>query len=479
MKNIIKRSIVCLIALAGSVFGGITASAADGKTEIAASLVTEYEQDNFSAAEMKDLWRLAVTPNDHTIILKKDWELDEMLTVTGGNSVTIDLNGFKIDRDLLKYEANGALFKVENNARLTIKDSYPERTHKGCSVSGGILTGGRGSDCAGCIEMEKGSKVHLEGCSIISCVSRQDGGAIRMNGVCELIATGTSFCSNYAIESTDRCYGGAVYVGDGTAKIINCVFDGNYSEDHGGAIYMNDGELQVQSTMFRSNSSGKDGGAIYCNGTHNNSMIQSSTFVSNKAEGSGGAVYVDDCKQLVMYNTVFSLNHSSENGGAVFVDSDRVVLANTTVTSNKAEKNGGGVYVDSLRDIGVQGKVVIRSNTNSTGENNDLCLQSGLTSTAHLSNGGLYEGSMIYVTSTTKDKILAAKEISKFQSSRYIRANSGSTVFNDPGAKQVNEKFVSSVLGTGSKIVIAFGTGAVVLTAVIIMIRKKRTKGAK
>ena len=38
------------------------------------------------------------------------------------------------------------------------------------------------------------------------------------------------------------------------------------------------------------------------------------TFDSCTATGSGGAVYVDECKQLVMYNTVFSLNHSSENG---------------------------------------------------------------------------------------------------------------------------------------------------------------------
>ena len=155
------------------------------------------------------------------------------------------------------------------------------------------------------------------------------------------------------------------------------------------------------------------------------------------------------------------------------------MLVNTTVTSNKAEKNGGGVYVDSLRDIGVQGKVIVRNNTNSTGEKNDLCLQSGVTSTAYLTNGGLYDGSMIYITSTTKDKILAAKEISKFQSSRYIKANNGKAVFDDSSAQQMEEKFVSSVVGPGSIAVIAGGAAAVVLTVVIINLRKKKTKGAE
>ena len=180
-----------------------------------------------------------------------------------------------------------------------------------------------------------------------------------------------------------------------------------------------------------------------------------------------------------MYNSIFSLNSTNSSGGAIYVESDKVILANSTVTANKAKEYGGGVFVDSLHDIGVQGKVIVRNNKNVKDENNDLCLQSGRVSTAYLSNGGLYDGSMIYITSTTTDRILAAKQISKYQSSLYIRANKGSAVIDESTTEQVEEKFISSAIGKGSLIAIFVGVGALAVTCVMIVRKKKLAKGEK
>ena len=477
MKKIFFKTIVSLIAAAGFAFGAIDVSAAEVTEEAAAVVIKDGVSTPYTSGKMTDAWNDASNAGKGAVLkLMDDWKPGSVMTVSSGKYLTLDLNGHIIDRDLRRYESKGSLFTVESDAVLRITDSSPKAEHKGYAVKGGILTGGKSSDTAGCIDMKKGSTVSISGCSIVSCATKQDGGAIRMNGVCELTAEGTGFCSNYTMDSNIRCYGGAIYVGDGTAFIRGCAFDGNYCEDHGGAIYMNDGELQVESTLFRGNRSAKEGGAIYCNGTHNDSMVQSSTFAANSADGNGGAVFVSDCKQLVFYNSVFSHNSSKKNGGAVYVNCDKVVLANTTVTGNKAELNGGGIYVDSLHDIGVQGKVIVRNNTNSTGKNNNLCLQSGVVSTAYITNGGLYEGSMIYLTSTTKDRILAAKEISKYQSMRYIRADNGNAVIDEKSTKQVEEKFVASLIGDGHIIVIGGGLALVTVCIVFGVIRKNKVR---
>lgn len=478
MKRIICRTAFCLIALVGCAFGSLTADAETPKESVTAVVEQGGTTVKYTSDKMNKAWNDAENSGG-VIKLMNDWKPESAMTVPSGKSLTLDLNGHIIDRELYNYESGGAFVIVQSDATLNIIDSSPDTVHKGLAVKGGILTGGKSSNTSGCIDMQKGSTVKIEGCSIMSCSTKQDGAAVRMDGVCELTAEGTGFYSNYTQDSKARCYGGAIYVGDGTAFIRNCTFDGNYCEDHGGAIYMNDGELQIENSMFRSNAAGKQGGAIYCDDTYNNSMIQGCTFVSNTAEGNGGAISVVGCKQLVMYNSIFSLNSTNSSGGAIYVESDKVILANSTVTANKAKDYGGGVFVDSLHDIGVQGKVIVRNNKNGKDENNDLCLQSSMASTAYLSNGGLYDGSMIYITSTTTDRILAAKEISKYQSSLYIRANKGSAVIDESTTEQVEEKFISSAIGKGSLIAIFIGVGALAVTCVMIVRKKKLAKGEK
>lgn len=480
MKKIIYNSIACLIMLVGAVFGASAVSAEGNASKAAVAVISGGRTKEFTSDKLIEAWKYAVQAEQGAVIkLLSDWKPPAALTITKGKSITFDLNGHIISRNMLKYDSEGALFIVLNNASLNIIDSSPDAPHKGIAVKGGILTGGKSVNTSGCIEMKKDSKVTIKGCSVMNCATKQNGAAVCMDGACEFTAEGTGFYSNFTQDSSAKCYGGALYIGDGKATLRSCIFDGNYCIDHGGAIYMKDGELQIQDSMFRTNHSANEGGAIYCSNTNRESMIQGTTFVSNSADGNGGAVYVNGCKQLVLYNSVLSHNTAKRNGGAVYINCDKVVLANSTVTANKTELYGGGVYVDSLHDIGVRGKVVVRNNTNSTGLNNDLCLQRGKSSTAYLSNGGLYEGSMIYITSTTTERVLASKLISNYQSSKYIRVNDIKSQVDEETAKQVEKQFSSSFFTKRNVMIICIAAVIIITAAAVFIILKKRKKAKK
>ena len=291
------------------------AAAADGTDTAAAVLIEGENRIEFRADEMDSLWNRAVNTSGSTIMLLDDWKIGGSKTVVKGADLNIDLNGHIIDRDLAEYRSEGNLFTVENGGRLTLSDSSPAAVHKSNAVRGGILTGGKSSNTGGCIEMKSGSSVSLRGCAIMSCATQQDGGAIRMNGVCELKVDGTKFCTNYAMDSIDKCHAGAIYIDDGTAIINNAVFDGNYTENNGGAIYIDDGEFKITGSLFCGNTAMKEGGAIYLAGSYNPLSVRDCTFLMNSCENDGGAINAYGCKRLAIDGSVFSRNNAGANGG--------------------------------------------------------------------------------------------------------------------------------------------------------------------
>ena len=455
---------------------GYIGAAAEG-TDTAAAVYIEGEyRKEYSANEMDSLWSKAVSTSGSTIMLLDDWKIGGCKTVGSGADLNIDLNGHIIDRELAEYKSEGNLFTVENGGKLTISDSSPAAVHKTNAVRGGILTGGKSSNTGGCIEMKSGSSVTLKGCAVMSCATQQDGGAIRMNGVCDLRVDGTEFCANYAMDSSDKCHAGAIYIDDGTAIINNAVFDSNYTENNGGAIYIDDGEFRISGSLFRGNTAMKEGGAIYLAGSYNPLSVKDCTFLMNSSEKDGGAINAYSCKRLAIDGSVFSRNNSGANGGAIYIETKYVSLNNCSVINNTSAEHGGGVYVDSKYDINVQGKVVIKDNT-SSGRRDNLCLQNGAASNAYISGSGLYEGSVIYIGSTKSDgKVMIAKDFSEFQRAQYIRADSGSTFIDAEKSRQVTEKFVSSVVGTGSIIAIMSGLMLMIFAVFWVCIFQAKAK---
>lgn len=398
------------------------------------------------------------------------------MMLDGNIHIVLDLNGHIIDRGLLTFEDGGGLFDVKGKSKLTIIDSEPTAVHRGMAMCGGILTGGASGDSAGCIALQDSAELVMQGGNVVGCMSQSNGGAIalgRRGGRPTLNIDGTKFYTNYAMDSADVCYGGAIYIGRGTVNIQNAVFEGNYSEDSGGAIYIKDGTNVISNCIFRANTAKDDGGAIYTDTSLYSLNVMNCVFMENTADASGGACYFNGSNGACLWNNIMKQNHCAEYGGAICVNADRVYLVGGTISENTADKNGGGVYVDSLYDVGVQGLLVVAQNHVGQQDNN-LCLQDGLMSTARITNGGLYPESMVCLTSTTKSAVRAAKNISLSQTSQYIKVDNGTWELQNQHLQQ--ERLVASVIGNGNLILVIIGAAFIAAAAVVMMIFGKRRK---
>jgi predicted outer membrane repeat protein len=116
--------------------------------------------------------------------------------------------------------------------------------------------------------------------------------------------------------------GGAIYLYRTSAKIRDCVFEGNLTPSgSGGAIRVEGGNPVIAGCVFTGNiASSGSGGAIKVSGaTSNNVSIYSCRFFGNSApSGSGGAIYVEDGAAVSIRSCVFARNTTpSGSGGAL------------------------------------------------------------------------------------------------------------------------------------------------------------------
>ena len=167
--------------------------------------------------------RSAIT-NGANITLTANITLSEKLTVSSGQTVTIDLNGHKLDRGTPATEAYNMVIYV-NGGNLTIND--------GSGTNSGSIEGGRSYNGAG-ILCEENSTLTINGgtfrnnkVSTTENGSHGRGGAIFMNPNTTLTITDGVFDSN------EGYHGGAIY-NEGTATIIGGTITKNYGEDCGG-----------------------------------------------------------------------------------------------------------------------------------------------------------------------------------------------------------------------------------------------------
>jgi len=124
--------------------------------------------------------------NISKITLEQDIPISDTLTVN--RAVTLDLNGFVLQRT-----GEGSVIKVEQGGELTIADSNKNTAHKfaqntnglwelvdGSStssktVNGGIITGGNAQKGGG-VYVAPGGKLHMTGGSIVGCQAGHGGG---------------------------------------------------------------------------------------------------------------------------------------------------------------------------------------------------------------------------------------------------------------------------------------------------------------
>ncbi len=221
--------------------------------------VTMPSSDAVLTAEEERTWTLLqsqidAAQNGSTITLSRDvtaFSDEGPLTISSGKTVTIDLNGYKIDRGLAGAEAVIYGQVITNNGNLTITDSSAEKS--------GVITGGNNTG---------------------------SGGAFRNYGTLT-IEEGT-------VSGNNGQEGGAVYNEQGAVlNISGGVLENNVASSFGGGAVVNRGTVNMSGGIIRKNTAKLNGGGIWTNDTFN---MTGGTITDNSCgtEGNGGGVYFSE-----------------------------------------------------------------------------------------------------------------------------------------------------------------------------------------
>ena len=119
--------------------------------------VTSYYYDNPTSGGAEAMWNTAMTGSSATVVLYADWEssygtrfgsgegfiYDGVLNVPSGHEITIDLNGYSINRKLEFAVEHGEVIHVAGGGTLNLTDTNLELGNSG-AITGGNSTNGAG-----------------------------------------------------------------------------------------------------------------------------------------------------------------------------------------------------------------------------------------------------------------------------------------------------------------------------------------------
>lgn len=462
-----------------------------GKYELTATFITTGQQITHRWYDnLDDLWSnigpVAASDRTTEIKLHANWDIYEEKTLSIEHcNVYIDLNGHSIIRhtDNNKQVRNGGVFVLDLGARLTILDSDPASAGYD-GIRGGVITGGASTNSGGAFTVKDKSELTITGGTIYKCTTNEHGGAVMLTGGSKqptFEMTGGRIYACQSVSAFFNCHGGAIYADKANVSLSNCIIDSCYSEDNGGAVYLNSGSLRVDNVRFTSNHCLDFGGAIFLSG--GSLRVSRSRFSNNEAKRDGGAVYVDANDGAHFRDCVFNRNISYGRGGAIYVNGDRTFIVDTDVIANSAAGYGGGVYVNanySTCYIGVKGLVRIYNNSGKNHRDN-LTLADGVTASAYLTSGGLYEGSKIGLSSTGQN-VKYADEISRYQLETlrcFFSDTDGSLEIYNWSDYEREAPMLASVFSDGENIRLIIGLLLLTVccaAAYTVMIKKKKAK---
>ena len=225
--------------------------------------------------------RAAVQTNNADIRVDADIDLsNSTLSIESGLTVTIDLNGHKLDRKLTKRgEGGGQVITVRQGATL--------------NLSNGTLAGGWGGNAGG-LSNESGT-VNLTDVTITGCTGVNAGGGIcNLGGT--LTMTGGAITNNISkddkVHSSDHTGGGGLFNEEGaTATLTNVTISGNTAAIWGGGGICNYGTLTLNGCAIQGNKANSNGGAIWEEGTLN---LQGANLISANKGGTASDGIDDD-----------------------------------------------------------------------------------------------------------------------------------------------------------------------------------------
>jgi hypothetical protein len=234
--------------------------------------------------------------NDEVIIqLGADIDLSNTttLSIPKNTTVTIDLNGHKLDRNLTERgKGGGQVITVRSGATLFLIN--------------GTLAGGWGGNAGG-IANESGS-VTLTNVTITGCVGDDAGGGIINLEGGTLTMTGGAITNNTCIDKGKYTGGAGIFNAEGATAVLKGVtISGNQETTVGGAGVCNYGEITLDGCTITGNKAITVGGGVWNRGTLN--ITGANTITGNvNAEGKSDNLFLrnDD----VMLNVTGDLTGS-------------------------------------------------------------------------------------------------------------------------------------------------------------------------
>ncbi len=330
-------------------------------------------------------------PNGATVTLYHNYGAspdDDQLKIPKNKTLTIDLNGFTLNRNLSDDDSDGHVIEVLDGANLTIKDS----SAKGGSVGTGTITGGYATRGGG-INISQGATCTIAGGTISGNKADVDGGGIYVHGTLNM--TGGTISGNHADDT-----GGGIYVADtGTINLNNAVISSNIAYNRGGGINMHlasDAEiancsitgnrtwsdvggglhmdakgktLTISDSHIDKNTSGDNGGGIYLNSGA--IIMEGGTVSENTAACDSGGVKATSKTTFTAENVTISDNKAEGEEGGGLKNQGTMTLTHCTVSGNSAKKQGGGIFNDndgdSAGDLTIDGCTITGNKTDSDG----------------------------------------------------------------------------------------------------------------
>ncbi len=256
---------------------------------------------------------------------------DTAITIPAGKTVTIDMDGHTLDRNLTDEEPqkNGSV--IINNGTLIIKGNNSQYV-KG-AIRGGNTTG--------------------------------NGGGILNNGTLEM--WDVVIRENKAASGSSK--GGGIY-NTGTAVLYSCGITQNITYFRGGGISNEEGGLMIHACDVAENEVPDGyGGGIFTTGNGKKTTISACNINANKAGLNGGGLYISGAETEISSSTKIKNNTAGlvsdkAYGGGIFVLGAKVTLnGDEIVVSGNKAPGGGGIHIDKNTDFVMKNKVSVTNNT--------------------------------------------------------------------------------------------------------------------
>ena len=333
-----------------------------------------------------------------TITLQNDYVAmagDNALLIPAGKTLTINLNGHTIDRNLSEAANYGQVIRIEAGATLnlvgpgTITGGYSkaiDKTDNPKNDAGGIhnmgtltltdvtvtnnkciknpdeATNSSATARGGGIYTGDGSSFTMTGGTLTGNVARGGGGGIYCYKTAHCSLTGVVISNNESeskgggirIKTDNQAAADSVY-------LTNCTIISNRATEtnpdrssDGGGVYMHDGKLSMKNCTIGCtiNHPGTPQADTIADG--NKSAFAGAGFYQNT-----GVTYAQNC--TIMYNSAYT-EHDRMYGGGVCLYGGTYIMDGGTISENHSYQDGGGIYIRQGAKFKVKGNVQIFDN---------------------------------------------------------------------------------------------------------------------